>query len=126
VACGGLWDGRVVCYVTTLYKLRPLFGVELYIRVIALGEFGRIWEQGVEAYFKVGIISRHSSGKTGEKHGECLWRQSVSWSELVPSISLTQIRGMHVGETNENRKTEIKIRNIAPLSYKLADMLPMV
>jgi thermostable 8-oxoguanine DNA glycosylase len=25
-------------------------------------------------------------------------------------------------ESNENRKTEIKIRNIAPLSYKLADM----
>jgi hypothetical protein len=30
------------------------------------------------------------------------------------------------GEPNENRKTEIKIRNIAPLSYKLADMLPML
>jgi hypothetical protein len=30
------------------------------------------------------------------------------------------------GESNENRKTEIKIRNIAPLSYKLADMLPML
>jgi hypothetical protein len=29
------------------------------------------------------------------------------------------------GESNENRKTEIKIRNIAPLSYKLADMLPI-
>jgi hypothetical protein len=32
---------------------------------------------------------------------------------------------MYEGESNENRKTEIKIRNIAPLSYKLADMLPM-
>jgi hypothetical protein len=30
------------------------------------------------------------------------------------------------GESNENRKTEIKIRNIAPLPYKLADMLPML
>jgi hypothetical protein len=30
------------------------------------------------------------------------------------------------GESNENRKTEIKIRNIAPLSYKLADTLPML
>jgi hypothetical protein len=30
------------------------------------------------------------------------------------------------GESNENHKTEIKIRNIAPLSYKLADMLPML
>jgi hypothetical protein len=30
------------------------------------------------------------------------------------------------GESNENRKTEIKIRNTAPLSYKLADMLPML
>jgi hypothetical protein len=29
-------------------------------------------------------------------------------------------------ESNENCKTEIKIRNIAPLSYKLADMLPML
>jgi hypothetical protein len=56
-----------------------------------ISEFGRIWEQRVEAYFKVGIISRHSSGKTGEKHGECEWKQSVSRSELVPSISLTQI-----------------------------------
>jgi hypothetical protein len=33
---------------------------------------------------------------------------------------------MYVGESNENRKTEIKILNIAPLSYKLADMLPML
>jgi hypothetical protein len=32
----------------------------------------------------------------------------------------------YVGESNENRKTEIKIRNIALLSYKLADMLPML
>jgi hypothetical protein len=31
-----------------------------------------------------------------------------------------------IRESNENRKTEIKIRNIAPLSYKLADMLPML
>jgi C4-dicarboxylate transporter len=30
------------------------------------------------------------------------------------------------GESTENRKTEIKIRNIAPLSYRLADMLPML
>jgi hypothetical protein len=37
-------------------------------------------------------------------------------------------RGSHKyeAESNENRKTEIKIRNIAPLSYKLADMLPML
>jgi hypothetical protein len=33
---------------------------------------------------------------------------------------------LYEGESNENRKTEIKIRNIAPLSYKLADMLPML
>jgi hypothetical protein len=33
---------------------------------------------------------------------------------------------LYLGESNENRKTEIKIRNIAPLSYKLADMLPML
>jgi hypothetical protein len=33
---------------------------------------------------------------------------------------------IYEGESNENRKTEIKIRNIAPLSYKLADMLPML
>jgi hypothetical protein len=33
---------------------------------------------------------------------------------------------MYEGESSENRKTEIKIRNIAPLSYKLADMLPML
>jgi hypothetical protein len=32
----------------------------------------------------------------------------------------------YVGESNENRKTEIKIRNITPLSYKLADMLAML
>jgi hypothetical protein len=33
---------------------------------------------------------------------------------------------IYEGESNENRKTEIKIRNIAPLSYKLADILPML
>jgi hypothetical protein len=33
---------------------------------------------------------------------------------------------IYEGESNENRKTEMKIRNIAPLSYKLADMLPML
>jgi hypothetical protein len=33
---------------------------------------------------------------------------------------------MYEGESNENRKTEIKIRNIALLSYKLADMLTML
>jgi hypothetical protein len=33
---------------------------------------------------------------------------------------------MYEGESNENRKTEIKIRNIALLSYKLPDMLPML
>jgi hypothetical protein len=36
------------------------------------------------------------------------------------------VSGKYEGESNENRKTEIKIRNIAPLSYKLADMLPML
>jgi hypothetical protein len=35
-------------------------------------------------------------------------------------------RYIYEGESNENRKTEIKIRNIALLSYKLADMLPML
>jgi hypothetical protein len=38
----------------------------------------------------------------------------------------TQTKYLYEGESNENRKTEIKIRNIAPLSYKLADMLPML
>jgi hypothetical protein len=33
---------------------------------------------------------------------------------------------IYEGESNENRKTEKKIRNIAPLSCKLADMLPML
>jgi hypothetical protein len=33
---------------------------------------------------------------------------------------------LYEGESNENRKTEIEIRNVAPLSYKLADMLPML
>jgi hypothetical protein len=42
-----------------------------------------------------------------------------------PSSSPTFIF-KYEGESNENRKTEIKIRNIAPLSYKLADMLPML
>jgi hypothetical protein len=36
------------------------------------------------------------------------------------------VEEIYEGESNENRKTEIKIRNIAPLSYKLADMLPML
>jgi hypothetical protein len=36
------------------------------------------------------------------------------------------IKMLYEGESNENSKTEIKIRNIAPLSYKLADMLPML
>jgi hypothetical protein len=33
---------------------------------------------------------------------------------------------MYMGESNEYRKTEIKIRNIAPLPYKMADILPML
>jgi hypothetical protein len=40
--------------------------------------------------------------------------------------NLYQKLTLYEGESNENRKTEIKIRNIAPLSYKLADMLPML
>jgi hypothetical protein len=32
----------------------------------------------------------------------------------------------YIGESNENRKTEIKIQNIAPLSYKLVGMLPLL
>jgi hypothetical protein len=32
---------------------------------------------------------------------------------------------LYVGQSKENRETEIKIRNIAPLSYKLADMYPI-
>jgi hypothetical protein len=39
---------------------------------------------------------------------------------------ITIIIIIYEGESNENRKTEIQIRNIAPLSYKLADMLPML
>jgi hypothetical protein len=38
----------------------------------------------------------------------------------------TKMSVNYEGESNENRKTKIKIRNIAPLSYKLADMLPML
>jgi hypothetical protein len=47
--------------------------------------------------------------------------------KYIPSwnISFTTDQ-IYEGESNENRKTEIKIRNIAPLSYKLADMLPML
>jgi hypothetical protein len=41
-------------------------------------------------------------------------------------LSVCEIRGFYEGESNENRKTEIKIRNIVPLFYKLADMLPML
>jgi hypothetical protein len=36
------------------------------------------------------------------------------------------LQHIYEGESNENRKSEIKIRNITPLSYKLADMLPML
>jgi hypothetical protein len=49
---------------------------------------------------------------------------------LQTDIHHNQENSVHLykyeGESNENRKTEIKIRNIAPLSYKLADMLPML
>jgi hypothetical protein len=44
---------------------------------------------------------------------------TIKKGKVVPVLN-------YVGESNENRKTEIKIRNIAPLSYKLADMLPML
>jgi hypothetical protein len=37
-----------------------------------------------------------------------------------------KVPALYEGESNENRKTEIKIRNIAPLSHTLADMLPML
>jgi hypothetical protein len=47
-------------------------------------------------------------------------------SPLALSVMMLQISLIYDGESNENRKTEIKIRNIAPLSYKLADMLPML
>jgi hypothetical protein len=45
------------------------------------------------------------------------------WDDLWNYINFIHT---YEGESNENRKTEIKIRNIAPLSYKLADMLPML
>jgi hypothetical protein len=45
---------------------------------------------------------------------------------LLATLKGKAYRTMYVGESNENRKTEIKIRNIAPLSYKSADMLPML
>jgi rootletin len=47
-------------------------------------------------------------------------------SELNRMTKDAEIRYIYEGESNENRKTEIKIRNIAPLSYKLADMLPVL
>jgi hypothetical protein len=56
-------------------------------------------------------------------------RCAVVWCNLNEPDD-GRFRSKHVvkyeGESNENRKTEIKIRNIAPLSYKLADMLPML
>jgi hypothetical protein len=49
------------------------------------------------------------------------------WGYMVFSATLPGTMSyLYEGESNENRKTEIKIRNIAPLSYKLADMLPML
>jgi hypothetical protein len=52
----------------------------------------------------------------------------VSSSERIMSCLFSNglCSGIYEGESNENRKTEIKIRNIAPLSYKLADMLPVL
>jgi hypothetical protein len=44
----------------------------------------------------------------------------------VSFLSGSDFSVTYEGESNDNRKTEIKIRNIAPLSYKLADMLPML
>jgi hypothetical protein len=45
---------------------------------------------------------------------------------LIGEILDTLGKAKYEGESNENRKTEIKIRNIASMSYKLADMLPML
>jgi hypothetical protein len=51
----------------------------------------------------------------------------ISMPHTVMSDLLLYIRVyLYVGESNENRKTEIKIRNIAPLPSKLADMLPVL
>jgi hypothetical protein len=56
--------------------------------------------------------------------------EGIKYRELkivfLAIFSATQCVHRYEGESNENRKTEIKIRNIAPLSYKLADMLPML
>jgi hypothetical protein len=46
--------------------------------------------------------------------------------EVCKKFTSMPVSNKYEGESNENRKTEIKIRNIAPLSYKLADMLPML
>jgi hypothetical protein len=67
------------------------------------------------------------------------WRSNNSWPyrDSNPDLSVVQPvasrytdcaipANKYVGESNENRKTEKKFRNIAPLSYKLADMLPML
>jgi hypothetical protein len=51
-------------------------------------------------------------------------REIVVQGERLSAIDAAV--GCYEGESNGNRKTEIKIRNIAPLSYKLADMLPML
>jgi hypothetical protein len=57
---------------------------------------------------------------------DCLTEHSLAdVCDLMMLISTDNL-WMYEGESNENRKTEIKIRNIAPLSYKLADMLPML
>jgi DUF2075 family protein len=53
-------------------------------------------------------------------------RYTVCEQELLAIVHALVNFRIYEGESNENRKTEIKIRNIAPLSYKLADMLPML
>jgi hypothetical protein len=57
---------------------------------------------------------------------EILHPNSTEWMFNAFEIFVMQSRTTYEGESNENRKTEIKIRNIAPLSYKLADMLAML
>jgi hypothetical protein len=67
-----------------------------------------------EGVLFLSLITTHFLLQTSYRE-QWKWKKSL-WQEAL----------YYEGESNENRKTEIKIRNIAPLSYKLADMLPML
>jgi hypothetical protein len=70
----------------------------------------------------------HVPGMQYRVNGCASAREPHLLSALILRICMTPrfVLRVYEGESNENRKTEIKIRNIAPLSYKLADMLPVL